>query len=275
MSLLPSGRLDAQDHFKQNPQTSLALPCPTAFKVDPSAFKTAQETGSQFAMLEPSERARASGLMEKIGEGTEDPILLIYGELKAGAKEFALPVDSTVQTLAISVFLQCVKSIAIVDPAGAQVNPGPQVQEATFHSGRLLKVDAPQNGLWRIKIEGDGLYSVVVHARSGIQFTKAEFVGSEEDPASVATGAALKAGASQKLKATLRGNYSSVQFVLMTLDGMPSVLKMTHATESADPGEFFGDVTLPSQPFRIIAEGADQTGQIYRRFFPPLFYTTP
>lgn len=226
-------------------------------------------------MLDPSEKAKASPLMDKMAKGMDDTILVIYGEIKEGKKEFAVPVDSTAQILAFSVFFQCMKSITIVDPAGAQVNAGPHVEEAIFHAGRLVNVDTPRTGLWRIKIEGAGMYSVVVHAKSTIQFTKAEFVEGTESAGFVAIKGPPKAGVSQTLRATLSGTFSTAQFVLMTMDGMPSVFKMTRTNESTDPAEFRGDITPPSQPFRIIAEGVDQNGQIYRRFFPPLFRTAP
>ncbi len=79
--------------------------------------------------------------MDKMAKGGDDMILLIGGELTNGKREFSVPVDSTVQSIGVSVFLQCAKSITIVDSAGAQVAAGPQVEDATFHAGRLFTND--------------------------------------------------------------------------------------------------------------------------------------
>ncbi len=92
--------------------------------------------------------------MDKMAKGGDDMILLIGGELTNGKREFSVPVDSTVQSIGVSVFLQCAKSITIVDSAGAQVAAGPQVEDATFHAGRLLQMTSPPAGSWRIRNEG-------------------------------------------------------------------------------------------------------------------------
>lgn len=262
--LIPAFNSTAQDNTKANPQSHPAtvLPCSNAFKIDPSRLKEAEESG--LPMLDPQEIAKAGPLNEH-SKANDSSILLISGELKQGKREFAVPVDSTVQFLSFSVFIQCVSSITILDPAGTQVSAGPQTEEGKFHSGRLVNVTDPQAGLWRIRIEGSGVYSISAGGRSSIRFTKAEFVGSSD-------GALPKAGVTQKWRATLQGDFSTVQFVVMTSDGMTSVFKTEH---TENPQEFVGDVSAPSLPFRIIAEGTDTNGQIFRRFFPLLFRSAP
>lgn len=235
-------------------------PCSDAFKINATLLKAAEDSGDPYAMLLPSETSKAAPLIEH-AKTADTGVLLVYGELKGGKREFAVPVDSTMQLLTLSIFIQCLGSVTVVDPAGTQVGAGPHVEQASFHSGQLMNVTEPQTGLWRIRVEGSGTYAITAMAKSTIRFTGAEFAGNP-----------LKAG-TQKLQAVLQGDFSTVQFVLMTMDGMPSVFKM--AVDPNKPGGFTGDVVLPPEPFRIIAEGADNNGLIYRRFFPTLFHPVP
>lgn len=250
-------------------------PCPGAFQIDPSYIEVTEETGGQIYMLNPSEAQKAAPLMTKGLKQIDDTILRLTGEIKDSQKEFIVPVDTTVSVLTFSGFIQCLKSVTILDPTGSEVVSGPQVEDTKFQSGRFLLVNTPQPGDWKIRISGTGFFSVVADAKSDIQILDVAFVQLEGRPGHEGyfkIKGNPKKGISQTLSAQLDGDTNTVQFVLIQSDGMMTRLTLDRVPGTSDPAEYMGSVIPPDKPFRIAAEGIDASGLIYRRFFAPLFH---
>jgi hypothetical protein len=250
------------------------LPCPDAFRIDPAYLQNADDTGGQVLMVKPSETAKAMSLIDSKLHGNTETILRTSGKLRGNQVELSVPVDYSVQSITFSTFIQCLKSVSVVNPKGAPVSSSPEVTENRFHTGVILTVKTPDPGEWRIRLAGSGIYSAMAEAKSEIRLLSAEFVDEGGRPGHEGYfkhEGPLTSGQPQTLQVELDGPTATVQFVMITSDGDMNLLKLSKVSEDADSHEYAGQITIPAQPFRIVAEGFDSQGLVFRRFYPPLF----
>lgn len=169
--------------------------------------------------------------------------------LTAGFQEFTAPVESAVKALQFTVFAECVRTIAITAPSGAVV------EGTKFSSGRVAFVEAPEPGIWRVKLAGTGYFSAIAQGRSALSFS--------------VSGLAIPMPAQeQSVTARLYGPVASAEFLILARNG--SALKAIPMTESAT-GDYQGKFLPPAEPFRIAVEGTDSEGRSFRRVHAPLF----
>src|SRR5688572_13747116 len=147
-------------------------PCLGGRAVDPSYVAVAEGSGGHLYMLDPSEIAQSGTLMAWHQKHTET-VFRAMGELsQQQGREFAVPVDSMVESLVLTVSLQCKRSISIVDPSGA-VAMGEQFE---FRAGRALRVHNPAPGVWKLRLAGSGLFFVTAEAVSDLSLDEVRFV---------------------------------------------------------------------------------------------------
>lgn len=277
MALLPILLL-ALRLFADSAQTAPgqeALPCPDAFRIDPAYLQNAEDTGGQVLMVKPAETAKAMSLIDSKLSGNTETVLRTSGTLKDSQVEFSVPIDSSVESITFSTFIQCLKSVSVVKPGGVAVNGSANVTENKFHTGLILSVKSPDPGEWRIRLAGTGYYSAMAEAKSEIRLLSAEFVDEGGRPGHEGNfkhQGPLTAGQPQTLQVELDGPTATVQFVIMTADGDMNLLKLSKVSDDASSHEYAGQITIPAQPFRIMAEGFDSQGLVFRRFYSPLFH---
>jgi hypothetical protein len=109
-----------------------------------------------------SHRDRQSGHHTRPDGLRRPTILRASGTLGGGFQEFTAPVDSSVRSLQFTVFAECVKTIAVTAPSGALV------EGEKLSSGRIVFVDGPQPGLWRVKLAGTGYFSAIAQGKTAI-----------------------------------------------------------------------------------------------------------
>ena len=178
-------------------------------------------------------------------------ILRANGTLGAGFQEFTAPVDSSFTSLQFTVFAECVKSISVTAPSGAEA------AGVKLSSGRIVFVDGPERGVWRIKLAGTGYFSAIAQGKSEI------VLGLNVAPP--------KAGQEESLTAYLSGPVGTAEFRILSRDGRTlRIIPMTQAGS-----EFHGVFLPPSEPFRLAVEGKDGEGSLFRRVHTPLFEANP
>src|SRR5206468_8059323 len=105
----------------------------------------------------------------------------------------------------------CVKSISVTSPSGAEV------EGTKLSSGRIIFVDAPESGLWRVKLSGTGYFSAIAQGKSEISFS----------PGQMGTP---KAGGEQAVTAHLSGPVSTAEFLILARNGAAlKTIPMTQA----------------------------------------------
>jgi hypothetical protein len=222
-------------------------PCVPRFRADRSYIHVAEASGGQILLMDRTEIANPA-ITRSQTSGAGQTILRIGGNLGGGFQEFTAPVESTVQFLQFTVFAECVKSIAITDPSGAAV------EGTKLSSGRIVFVEAPEPGVWRVKISGTGYFSVVGQVKGAVGL----------EPLTLSPP---KPAVEQSVTAFLSGPGETAEFLLMGRNGATlQTIPMTR-----DNTLFKGVFTPPPEPFHIAVQGKDTQGREFRRVHAPLF----
>jgi len=226
-------------------------PCVPRFRADPSYIATAEATGGQIMLLDRTEIASPAITRAQTGSNHET-ILRVSGTLGAGFREFTAPVDSGVRSLQFTIFAECAKFVTVTAPSGAEA------EGAKLSSGRIVSLEAPELGLWRVKLAGTGYFTAVAQANGGVVFPPLRL----ERP---------KAGVEQGLVAHVAGPVDTAEFQVVGKNGATlQVIPMTRVDT-----EYRGVFTPPTEPFHIAVEGKDTQGMAFRRVHPPLMQAEP
>ncbi len=205
----------------------------------------------------------------------KDTIFRATGTLSTGSRDFSFPVDSTIDSLMVSVTLQCLQSITVHRPSDTEVHSGePDVDDNGFRSGQILVIAKPEAGPWRVKIAGMGMFFVVAQAKSAISLDNVEFVGPGGRPGHEGlfpVKGPIHIGEQRMLSVRMKAPQGEVAFRLVNSAGETlEPLGMKAADESYDDREFLGTLTLKHAEFRVAVEGRDEGGYPYQRVLPRL-----
>ena len=205
----------------------------------------------------------------------KETIFRATGTLSTGSGEFSFPVDSTVESLMVSVTLQCLQSITVHRPSNTEVHSGePDVDDNRFRSGQILIVVKPEAGPWRVKIAGMGLFFVVAQAKSAISLDNVQFVepgGRPGHEGLFPVKGPLHLGEQRMLSMRMKAPHGEPTFRLVNSAGeVLEPLSMKLSDEGADDQEFLGKLLLKHAEFRVAVEGRDEGGYPYQRVLPRL-----
>ena len=124
------------------------------------------ETGGQLYILAPSETVQMSGVMAETSRSDSATILSAAGTAADAAGGFVVPVDTSVRRLTLSIMFDGTGGSAeIVRPDGAVVRAGADPGDAILNCGRILSVDAPAAGDWRVTPTPSSRFWLMAHAR--------------------------------------------------------------------------------------------------------------
>jgi hypothetical protein len=243
--------------------------------IDEAYTRGAAETGGQLFFINQSEIPRLFDLIKPQLSGDLMTILTTKGVLSGTARTFDVPVDSTIRRLVVSVSIDSSTAISLRRPSGTVVNPtDPDAQITNIASGRILTVDAPSSGVWRVEISGSGNFSVVAEGNSPIEFYRFDFVrpsGDIHGGFAPIPGQPL-AGAEGTGEAAMLGSVATTTFKLVNEQGETiQDINLTRDFPDASPDHFLGNFLLPAVPFRVVATGNDLTGIPYQRTFPTVY----
>lgn len=140
-------------------------PCVSRKAPDRSFADVAEASGGQVILAAPDEIEKTVFLHIQRPSHT-DTIFRSTATLFNETREFRFPVDSTIENLLVSVMLACKGEIAVLTGKGTEAaGEGFEIK-----GGRVLRVLRPEPGEWRLRLRGDGFYSIVVEGKSAIHF---------------------------------------------------------------------------------------------------------
>jgi hypothetical protein len=245
----------------QTPKWQPAWPCTGRERsFDPVYAHTAEATGGQLFLLDPSEAGRSMTIYKYT---SKHPVTVTRaaGKLEKQYEDIRVPVDSTIDSLLVSVTLQCMLRITLYGPNSTEIKPEELGGENNwFRAGRIATIPKPEPGVWTLRLEGAGPYFVFVQAHTSIGL-HVEF--SPSPP---------KLGAEQTLKVSLNAPTADVH--LRLIDGAGETVQPVVLTAD-EPGRFSGTVVPAAKEFRVLAEGTDERGFTFQRVHPPLFEAQP
>jgi hypothetical protein len=247
--LIGAGFLHAQDgqHVARP-----GWPCLAGRAVDPTFIDASESTGGQLFLFQRNEAAQ-SILVMNASHTHPATVLRAVGNL-SGTRDFEFPVDSTIDSLLFLVSVQCRNAILVMRPTGAEITATNSAQNVDLQAGRILRVDQPDTGQWRLRLTGTGLFVVSVLAKTNISLARVTF----------STGS---------VEARLFGQVSGVRMQLVDAGGGP--IGDPGETEPSTEGAYRMNFTPQAGRFRVLVTGADSTARPFQRTYPILFQPQP
>ena len=250
--------------------------------VDPAYIRVAESTGGQVFFIPASQTSLIFDLIEPSLSGDLQPMLVVRDQLSAGgSRGYDLPVDSTSTRLTVSISLDSLAAVRLLRPTGVAVANGDA--DATITSllgGRILTIDSPQPGPWRVEIDGSGDLFASAFVNSPIELYDVSLVelrGQVEHQGLFPLRGQPVIGDPQIGRGILFGPYADAEIDFRAVDG--SLLGPTGLTLGGNPDgsdiEYTGDLTLPSGPFRFYAHGTDAAGFPFQRAFSVRYEAQP
>jgi hypothetical protein len=246
--------------------------------VEATYFDVAAATGGDFYFWSPGEFATAELRVPVGGES----ILLAYGELQGGARSFTLPVDALTGEIEVFAGAQRLDDVRLLDPRGAtsELDPGSDWQR--FERMRIVSVELPEAGEWRIELRGAGRFALTVRGRQGartlpgtepieaLDFDFVELRGRPGHEGFFPLEREVRPGERVALQIVLSGSCREVEALLVgldarALDAEPITLELTDS--GALGSTYQARVVIPPQPFRVLLRGLDAAGLRFQRIF--------
>ncbi|MBI5084883.1 MAG: hypothetical protein HZB13_09850 [Acidobacteria bacterium] len=243
---------------QQQGQGRPGWPCVAGRAVDPSYIEVSESTGGYLFLLQKGEMEHSTPLL--LASTTHPATIFRAVGALGGTQEWEFPVDSTVTSLLVAISMQCRQSISVRDPQGAEITPANAILSDDLKTGKIVRVDAPGAGNWRVRVTGQGLYVLLVLAATDLR------LGGLPHPREP-----FRLGAVNSLPVHIQGEASGVSYSMIGAGG--EKLAPVRVVES-DIGLNL-EFTPPVERFRIMAEGEDTLGRRFRRVHPVLFQALP
>jgi hypothetical protein len=257
-------------------QASTARPgWPCVGKPDPSMISVSEASGGQMFQLDPSELGLSATLLTA-RDGLDEVLRRVVGEAVPGVHTTEVAVDGSVERVLFSVSLQCLQEIDVVRPSGAVVTASdPDVTWTAFQAGRQVAVQSPEAGTWTIRLAGEGLRFLVVHARASLALEGARIVrkggrpgheGLFDDPAP------LEPGTRRLMEIRVSKGLLRPSFEMRASDdaALGALAPASHVVDDHEQ-MFLFEFEVPRKPFRVVVTGRDRTGKTVQRVQESLF----
>ncbi|MBS1854152.1 MAG: hypothetical protein JST11_02210 [Acidobacteria bacterium] len=234
------------------PPPNPSWPCVPGRPVDPAYLDVSESTGGQLFLFQPGEAAQAA-LVMNASHTHPATVLRMVGQLN-GARDIQFPLESGVESVLFLVSLQCPNSIRVYRPGGAEVTAVNAARSLDLRAGRILRIDQPESGAWRLQLTGSGLFVASVLAKADIALSGVSAAGGN-------------------VEARLGGGVRDVQFQLVDAAGDPA-----SGAVSVEPGEsgvYRAPLAPRSERFRLLVRGIDGAALPFERTYPVLFRATP
>jgi hypothetical protein len=221
-------------------------------------------------MMEPAELARSGDLMTWHQRHTES-VFRAVGELSGGSREFAFPVDSEIDSLAVSISVQCKGAVAILEPSGSDA-VGDRIE---YRAGRAMRIVHPAPGVWKVRVTGRGVFFVTAEAISPVSLDQPKFVapGVRPGESALATKPTPALGSEAMLAVRVSGARQAVKLGVVNPTG--DLLETLDAESTSERGDYLARLRLRHAAFRVAVAGLDSHGWPFQRLHPAMVQPLP
>jgi hypothetical protein len=239
-------------------------PCIAGRTVDPAYLETSESTGGQVFLFQKGEIGQTA-LFLSADRTHPATVLRAIGSL-SGSGEFEFPVDSSMHSLLVTASVQCRKTIGLFRPSGAEMTPANSTESIDLQASRAVRVDNPEPGNWKIRLEGTGLFVLAVRAQSALHLAGLDFVDQGE------LKSQPRLGIAQTAVAHVAGEVANVRFEVIGPNGAP--ISACETLESAN-GVYRFSIAPAAERFRVRMTGVDSSGWPVVRTHAVLFRAHP
>jgi hypothetical protein len=256
--------------------------------VDPAYIRGARETGGLLTFMQRQEVGKLTNLFLTQLSGDLTRIVSSEGTL-TGVASVPFPVDTTARRLVVVLNTEdaTLSDVKLRRPNGIAVTAGDpdasivELNDPFFSGrivGRIFTIQAPATGSWTMDLAGSGPYGISASANSPLELRRFAVV---EPNADIHGGyfpisGQPVAGSTVTGDATVLGPFASATFSAVDESGtLLKTIPLAQNFPDAAADHFLGTFALPLVPFRVVAEGEDETGHAFRREFPALFSGQP
>ena len=266
-----AGLLHAQDGQRGGKP---GWPCVPGRPVDPAFLDAAESTGGQLFLFQKNEAAR-SALVMNASHTHPATVLRAVGNLN-GARDFEFPVDPGITSLLLLASLQCRSAVVVYRPGGQELTVRNSAMSVDLAAGRILRIDRPEPGPWRVHLAGTGLFVLSVLAKTdtalaGVSFTANRGAANAEEPAPRLKSPLFRARQDVEVRLTGQVADLKLQLVAATGDRASEIMPLERIAE----GLYLASVTPQVQRFRILITGFAPSPWPFQRMSPVLFQAQP
>jgi hypothetical protein len=248
-------------------------------KINGDFFDMAAATGGDFYFWAPGEFAASAGLLDV--PIASDPIALSY---RSGGDNFAqsleVPVDSAITGLTLFAGAQRLDELRLLRPDGRTVEENPAgIAAQVYEHMRIVTVDDPEPGLWRIEARGAGSCTIAARYLSGrrklgerglepVDLVDFAFVEVRGRPGheGLFPVEMVRAGEERLCRIALSRGVREPAVELVSAAGkVIGPIRLDASAGESAPDEFIGICRVPEQPFRVRVRGLDQEGHLVQR----------
>ncbi len=245
---------------------------------DPTYIRSAEETGGLPMFLQRSEVAKSMKFMSvTLGENRVD-LFWATDTLGGDSREFAVPVDSTVENITFAMSTNTKGTgLAVFDPAGEEIPAGAAGADVTeLNCGRFLTLRHPPLGEYRLRVSGSGKFWLEAEGKSEIFLVGVEFVelgGRIGHEGMFRIPGQPLADRPATLECSIPKEAQDVAFRLISPAGETlQAINMRGEKSSGDDIEYSGTFRLPATPFRIAVTGKNSKGEKFQRIHNTLYH---
>ena len=254
---------------QQQPNARAGWPC--VGRPDPPYVEVAEASGGQVFLLDPSEIGGSAPLL-MARERHPETVDRRAGDLEDGTHEFTVPVDRTVESLLFSISLQCLQAVEIARPDGSLVQASqPKVDWHAFQAVRVVTIESPDAGDYRIRVAGRGLFFMLTQVRTEVALENARFVRQGGRPGHeglFTDDTPLRPGTRRQLEIDVSAGWTPTRLIMLSSEGENlGAAELTPAGE----GTFLTSVIVPARRFRVAVVAGDTAGRRVQRVYAPLF----
>ena len=235
-------------------------------KIQKSISKNTQEDSKRDYVYDIVEdknhKTKYSKMEKKIANGVEHDIV----------------VDSSTKKIVINVEMRPIGTITLFKPDGTEISDSDAgVTITTTSANKFITVESPDSGKWLIRIEGTAgqSYSLDVSVTSETKIVGFDFVelkGRAGHKGLFPLDGQPLNTAEQYIQLTMTGDIKTIEMYLVSLDGKElKKLELKEYSKNEISSEYFGQVSLPSEKFKVLVRGTDSSDYVFERLFNQVY----
>jgi len=247
--------------FRQDQEAGRQPGWPCAGTVDRSYARNAEATGGKLLLFRKTELAGAVDDM-KASSQHDEIVFRASAQLTEGTYKVDIPLDSTIESAYFFVSLQCLESVEIIRPSGDALHADAAgVDHHAYAAVQMFTLEAPTPGVWKVRVTGRGVLSLIVSARTELRLTSVSLTDGGEPVVFAA-----RRERPVRVEARMSGLADRIAFQFISSSAAPiQLVELELEKDGESERTYAADVMPPGMDFRLAVTGIDSHGFRFQR----------